>query len=95
MENKNPDVKFILEALVGSLLALTTEAEPLLEDEKGGQLRTQLTRSRQKSSSKIIRVLRLDVTFGNPRSAPSDGNIQKQVDETSSERRVKRLRRHQ
>ena len=27
--------------------------------------------------------------FGNPRSAPSDGNIQKQVDETSSERRVK------
>ena len=48
MENKNPDVKFILEALVGSLLALTTEGNLLLEDEQGGQLRTRLTRTCQK-----------------------------------------------
>ena len=48
MENKNPDVKFILEALVGSLMALTTEGDLLLEDELSGQLRIRLTRSGQK-----------------------------------------------
>ena len=49
MENKNPDVKFILGAFVGSLMALTTEGDLLLEDELGGQLRTRLTRSCQKN----------------------------------------------
>ena len=48
MESKNPDVKFILEAFVGSLLALTAEGNLLLEDEQGGQLRTRLTRCCQK-----------------------------------------------
>ena len=33
MENKNPDVKFISEALVGSLTASTAEEDLLLEDQ--------------------------------------------------------------
>ena len=39
MESKHPDVKFILEALVGSLTALTAEGDLLLDDKNSQPLK--------------------------------------------------------
>ena len=72
MANKIPNVKFILETLAGSLVALTAEGNLLLED-SNFENRTWADASPidqlilvENPSGKIKRVLRLNVLCGNP-----------------------------